>query len=50
MMSGVATSENGLMWGDGWTAFQPVNTGMPPDEYSSNCTVNGGNGECCTAR
>ena len=50
LMSGVATSENGLEWGDGWTAFQPINTGLPPDEYTSNCTVNEGNGECCAAR
>ena len=50
LMSGVATSEHGLKWGDGWTAFQPVNTGLAPDKYSSACTVNGGNGECCTAR
>lgn len=50
LMSGVATTEHGLEWGDGWTAFQPINNGMAPDVYSSNCTVNGGAGECCTHR
>ena len=50
LMTGVATSEDGLKWGDGWTAFQPINTGMPPDMYTSNCTVNDGNGQCCTVR
>ena len=47
LMSGVATSEDGLKWGNGWTALQPINTGYSEDKYSTRCNVNGGNGECC---
>ena len=45
LMSGVATSEHGLEWGDGWTALQPINIGSGHDKYSTRCSVNGG--ECC---
>ena len=45
LMTGVATSENGLEWGDGWTVLQPINSGSGHDKYGSRCSLEGG--ECC---
>jgi len=45
LMTGVATTENGLEWGDGWTVLQPINSGSEHDKYGSKCSVEGG--QCC---
>jgi len=40
LLTGIATTEHGLEWGDGWTAFQPLNAiqGESQSESSSLCT------------
>ena len=45
LITGVSTSQDGIRWGDGWTAIQPINTG--PSAVAQACA---GGGACCAGR